>query len=317
MADTPVLPKSLRFFGSRINGFSKQTIQFSPTNAGPWLPASSPVETNLPANALVDLRSLTMRFDVTATCATSNSGTSVANNVIPPRHASSFIQRLDVSLNGQPLALTSVSEYGTLKQIKKNLTTGANKLTELSLFEGGVIPTPSSTSTFGTRTYLVQDFDGILGCDYIRYFPLNITGNMKLSIQFAPASILSVFNAVNSGAFYTVSNVKFYIDVISFADGFFDSALRQQLEGGGTIDIPYKDYGQFNGASSVNAGALTWNVNAGSLDNLYATLRPTTYDSADQVYSSSAGISPYHVFSSDGTRTLFQYQVNSISYPQF
>jgi hypothetical protein len=319
MSDSPsILPKSLRFFANRINGFSKTTVQFSPTNAGPWLPAGSPVEANLPSNALVDLRSLVMRFDVTATAATSNSGTSVANNVVPPRHSTSFIQRFDVSLNNQPIALQSITDYGSLKHIKKNLSCGGNKLTELSLFEGGVVPTPTSTSTFGTKTYLITDWEGIFGCDYVRYLPLNVAGQMKLSIQFAPNSILSVFNAVNSGASYTVSNVKFYIDCLSFASPFLDAAIRQQLETGGAIEVPFKDWGMYAGASSVNAGTLTWNVNAGSLDNLYATLRPAGFESTDAVYEGAAvGVVPYHYFTSDGTSTQFQYQINSVQYPQF
>jgi hypothetical protein len=77
-----------------------------------------------------------MRFDVAATCDTNNAGTSAANNLIPPRHSSSFIRRFDTFLNGQQVTLSGLEDYGSLAHLEKNLTCGADKTRELNLFRG-------------------------------------------------------------------------------------------------------------------------------------------------------------------------------------
>jgi hypothetical protein len=270
-----------------------------------------------PANALIDVRSFAIKFDVTATCATSNSGTSVANNVIPPQHSSSFIERFELFANGSPLSLSGLSDYKSLAAIQQNLVAGGNKLTELSAFEGGSVATPTSTSTFGTRTYVISNFLGMLAGTHCRYIPLNALGQLELRWTLPPNSILSVFNAVNTGASYSISNVQCYVDAISFDDGLFDGMLRQQLASGQPLIIPMKNYSSFFGSTSSTTSNTTFQINTGSLDALYGTLRSQTYDAADSVYTPSLGTTPTFVFTSDGSSSLFQWQINSISYPTF
>jgi hypothetical protein len=251
---------------------STQTVQFTPLYSGPYA-ANSQITARLPANSLVDLKSLVMRFDVTASCDTSNAGTSAANNLIPPRHSSSFIRRFDTFLNGQQVALSGLEDYGSLAHIKKNLTCGADKTRELALFEGGgeLAAPAGASSTFATTTYLITSWEGLFEASHgCRYLPLNAAGQCEVRLTLAPASIFSTVNAVNSGTKYSVSNVVFYIDVISFADGFFEAALRQQLGSGEGLVVPFKNYASFSSSSSTNAATVNFQLNTGSLDALCA-----------------------------------------------
>lgn len=313
-----VLPKSLRYFVNRVAGFSKQTVCFTPLYSGPY-GANSQITARLPANSLVDLKSLVMKFDCTATCNTSTPGTSAENNLVPPRHSSSFIRRFDTFLNGQQVALAGLDDYGSLAHIKKNVTVGANKATELALFEGGgeLTAPAGASSTYAMTTYLITQFEGLFEASHgVRFLPLNAAGQCEIRITLAPNSIFSTFNSVNTGTKYSLSNVIFYIDVVSFNDGFFEAALRSQLSSGEGLVVPFKNYSSFSSSSSTNAATVNFQLNTGSLDALYAVLRANSYDSVDQVYNSTT-VSPYHKFISDGTSTQFQWQVNQIQYPQF
>ncbi len=281
---TQYLPKPLRYFVNRVSGFSKNTLRFNPIYSGPWTQGQQ-IVCRFPANALIDVRSFAIKFDVTATCATSNSGTSVANNVIPPQHSSSFIERFELFANGTPLFLSGLSDYKSLAAIQQNLIAGGNKLTELSAFEGGSVATPTATTTFGTRTYVISNFLGMLAGTHCRYIPLNAIGQLELRWTLPPNSILSVFNAVNTGAAYSISNVQCYVDAISFDDGLFDGMLRQQLASGQPLIIPVKNYASFFGSTSSTTSNTTFQINTGSLDALYGTLRSQSYDAADSIYT--------------------------------
>jgi hypothetical protein len=314
----PVLRKSLRYFVNRVSGFSKQTVQFTPVYSGPY-GANSQITARLPANSLVDLKSFVMRFKVSATCDTSNSGTSAAWNLVPPRHSSSFIRRFDTFLNGQQVALAGLDDYGSLAHIRKNLTCGADKITELSLYEGGapLVAPANAATTLPDTTYLITHWEGLFEASHgVRFLPLNAAGQCEIRLTLAPASIFSTYNAVNTGTRYTMSDVLFYIDVISFADGFFEAALRQQLGSGEGLVIPFKNFSSFTSSSNTTAATVNFQLNTGSLDALYGTLRAPTHDIADQVYSGTS-VAPYHKFISDGSGTLFSWQVNQIQYPQF
>lgn len=116
---TDILPRA---------GYSKNTIRLQPVSQKtPFNPADI-VIFRLPTNAIVDLKTLVLSFDLQITSTTSG-------NIALPKFSQSLFRRVDVTAGGVQVGLGSLNDYGGLWSLYGSNGIGTAKGSELSVEE--------------------------------------------------------------------------------------------------------------------------------------------------------------------------------------
>lgn len=301
------IPKNLQLFLNKLDGMSKNFIKVFPQNATSFTPGQI-ISVKLPSNSLVDLHSLHMMMRGSTTTSTSFAGF--------PKHTSSLIQRLDVYINNVQVGLQGLDQYGAAFSLLSGLVKSADKLSgDASVLEGGAeIAAPSANTT--AVDLCINDWLGMLGGGMTRFIDTTFLGDVEIRITLAPAEVLAQ-TATTTGANYILAGVYFLLEQVSFENNLYAELVSRRLASGQPVVYPFKNWACVNAVSSSTSATVTFNVASQSVDALYATLRPSNYDSAGVVVNTSAGTSNYFAFTSDGVNTLMQYQINGRPFPTF
>lgn len=113
---TSAIPRNIQVMANRLSAFSKNTLQLAPQTKQVYSPSDT-ISFRLPANALLDLHTATLRFDIQYTNTTGTALNPV--NVTPfemiagpPRFTDGFFRRIDVQMGSTTVGLTGCSDYG-------------------------------------------------------------------------------------------------------------------------------------------------------------------------------------------------------------
>lgn len=89
-------PRNIQFFLDRLTAFSKNTIAIQPQTKTEYRPHDT-ISFRMPASALLDLHTLTLRFRMTFT---QNTDANTAANLVagPPRYLAPLFRRIDGEL---------------------------------------------------------------------------------------------------------------------------------------------------------------------------------------------------------------------------
>lgn len=291
------IPKSLQFFLNRMAAFNKNTIKLQPLNRTSFGPGDQ-VVFRLPANAMVDLHSLTMLFKLSTT----GGGA--------PRHTSSLVQRVDVTANGVPLGLSGLADYASLYNIYMNLNAKQDMLLERNVLELGAATT---TAAVAGKDCAITDWLGFLGGSYNRYLPLSILGTVEVRIQLAPGAVCPR-TAPGTPATYALDGVSLVLETLSL-DPVYYQMLDRKLQSGEPIVIPFKNFASFASSGGAGSSQTTFSLATQCLDALWGVPRASGYDTGSEVVA--GGQAAYFAFNSLGSDTMFQWQIDSITYPQF
>ena len=261
-------------------------------------------------NALVDLSSLALQFNITTT------STAATPKVGIPRHSASLLNRVEVLLGGQVVSGSSLQEYGVAHNILMNTTASSSRIAEQGIFSAGtdrVIPVGVETNT----PLVIDSWLGLLGGSAgSKFLNTSLTGAAELRITFAGPAVLTGGVEAQPNANYSVSGVNMLVSTVNFADDWLDKATASLLADS-PILIPFKNFSSYQYAVNANAGQMSFSHASESIDALYGTLRPLTYDAVGPVGNWANGTSPFYNFYSDGTATQFSWRVNNQQYPQF
>lgn len=292
-------PRNVEYYISRISGYAKNTIRLQPVAQKTEFLAGDVIVFRLPTNAIIDLHTLTLAFDLGIT--TTGSGISVASEGLakPPRYSESLFRRVDVTAGGVQVGLGSLTDYGSAFSFLGMNTLSKEKHEELNVLELGgggrflankndsianynvtsagpptgatVGPTlfPSgSTGAAGTSVTKWQRVHtsmwlGVLGGAYMRFLDTNLMPDVEIRLTVARDTVL-MLPPTSTAALMRMSGPNMTMETISFGDNTYEQMVEARLSTGEPIVIPFINWASFETAATVpNAnpatGAVTFN----------------------------------------------------------
>ena len=307
-------PRNLAYSVKSLQNFSKQTVKLTPDN-DTNIRQSSTVRVKLPPNCLVDLRTLTMYFEGTATA---------TGKVHFPRLSSSMIEQLSVYVNGT--MIENIPNYNVLYNTVFDMSCGNDQTSKrylenidpsvwynssLQTSKNLLVATPSDTA----KPMIINNWLGFLGSSSTPVISTADSGLIELEIRFAPASVLyqgGTTGAVTDAA-YTISKLRFTISKIVFNDNLYYNLKASKLSSDGLV-IGYKTYIANKGSTVAKGTSLSYsvNINSSSLDQVIATMLTTSFDTVTNILltgsAADAGARPFPktlVNQTDGSAEIF------------
>ena len=137
-------PRNIEYYISRIAGYSKNTIKLQPVSQKAPFVAGDVTIFRLPTNAIVDLHTLSLSFDLGI--ATTWATNAAANVTCPtfyqgparaPRYAETLLRRVDVTAGGVQVGLGSLTDYGSAFSFLAMNTIPKQKHCEMNMLELG------------------------------------------------------------------------------------------------------------------------------------------------------------------------------------
>jgi hypothetical protein len=289
-------PKNLAYNIKTLSGFSKSTVVLTPDKYA-TVNQGDTIKVKLPANTIVDLRTLTMHFKGTCDSAAGSS------RLHFPRLSSSLIKTLAVYINGT--LIERIDNYNTLYNKLYDLDGGGVDQTAKRFLENSdpsigykmgadsndksagnrinkcLVATPNDTN----EKFMVNNWLGFLSTSSCPCPDTNDLNNVEIEITFDNEKVLygsgltgtglAGAGITSAGAAYKLEDVKFTISKIIFNDPLYYNLKASQMLSSGLM-IGYQTYitskqASFPKGTSVNV--LT-TVNTTSLDQIICCLQP-------------------------------------------
>jgi len=279
--DIPANYPSTFFYNiNRLQGaFSKNLIKVTADRV-----TASPQEiTNirLPIGALLNMDSFALWFKVT---------TSGTNVTIPARYASTFIKRLSLTMNN--VSVQIIQDYNLVYNIandhmNKDKTKGIGgefldnsiRWTEGVGASDQTAITGASTLLAGTahlnnEQFCINNWMGLFGSASTRILPTDRTGEVTISIEWAPnyevlggtgEATATTYTASDT---YSISDIYFTSEAFSFSDDTYYKSIGDK-----DLKFGFNDYvvTKFANVQKVNDINVTTYLSAGSIDYVMGT----------------------------------------------
>ena len=197
----------------------------------------------------------------------------------------------------------------------------------------GSYPPASAANGRQNPQYCVELFNGFISESQPAYLDTSALGAIRMDILLSPASIFMGMGKTAGGNLlagqapgqvnsYTLSNIFCYVDVISVADGIYNSALAAYLAQGQSLKIPFTNY--FNFVDSIPSGgfntSLRVNVRSQNIRRVWNSWRASNFNAGNQGVNAlnRANTTPYFHFGGDAGNANFgsiQLQINNVQVP--
>jgi len=288
-----MLPSSVSYFMSRLQGVSTSHFKITPQTAGDATP-SKIIRFELPSNSLVNLASLRFLFN----CAASG-GTAASL----PNGTSSLVERIAVYAGGY-LVGNGYQGYNVLHHAKQAIcgdkTNPALEHSEMVRSVSyhapdGTFPNYTGIGASSAESYTDVDdalailkFDGFLGTLKPEIIDTGLLPQITIELTLAEASVVSNsagrdLNGVGSTDFtddgsgttsFTLSNMSMEVEVLGMASSVLDQLVEQRIASVGFLSCPFKNY-----FTSISTHATTsrFNVSSASWDRLWLAYRDTGF----------------------------------------
>lgn len=137
-------PRNIEYYISRIAGYSKNTIKLQPVSQKAPFVAGDVTIFRLPTNAIVDLHTLSLSFDlgIVTTWGVNQSNPTLCPGFFQgparaPRYAEALMRRVDVTAGGVQVGLGSLTDYGSAFSFLAMNTIPKQKHLEMNVLELG------------------------------------------------------------------------------------------------------------------------------------------------------------------------------------
>ena len=266
------------------------------------------IRINFPIGRMIDLRS--------AVAYSTNATTSGTGGIHFTRGGfNSLIQNLAITANGRNLQTTNdynfvwnliadLEGYYSPEQATKRITELFDPSVSYTYPNGEAAPVAvfnvCSTSNDGSgandsKSFCVNNWLGFFNGS-VSTIDTNNIGNLQLSITLANSGVLfyktDAAAGVPTDASYSLKDVFFTVDTLTFTNSLYYDLVKSQLEGGG-LNLAYYDYivQQLSSTAKSTSGInVATQINANSLDQVIATFRPSSYDTIGELLLGSCEI---------------------------
>jgi hypothetical protein len=288
-----MLPSSVSFFMSRLQGVSTTSFKIFPDTATSGVSGGQIIRFSLPANTLLNFRSIRWLFNCTTTNGTD------AGSI--PASTSSLIDRLALYAGGV-LVQNGHQNYHILRHAKYALCGSKDNPTlehpefvrKVSYHDGSDLGTGTNNESYTDidDALGVLSWEGFLGsCEpyildtgLLPQLTLEITladgvvfGSSKGRLMSGTGSNTDFDDDGTVACTYTLNNLSLECEVLGMASSVLDQIVEQRISSVGYLSIPFKQY--FT-TINTHTGSTKFNVNSASWDRLWITYRA---DNADQV----------------------------------
>lgn len=299
-----VWSRSLSYALNRLNGFARSRIRLYPNNQTTARPGDI-ITLTLP-NAIVDLSTFAMHFDVTTSAAGgTNPGVSL------PKHIECLLDSCSVECAGVTVQQACPMQNEIFKiladyqlQDKENLR---------SILQNS-LPIAPVANNLQSGTFAITNFLGLLNPGTTR--PPVLDGGLlpetRVYFRLAPDTVLSTTGAPTSTS-YTLGNIYFTCDVLDLSDLYYD-LCAQRLQNGGTISVPFQQMATFFGNTGGMNQSLKWSLSTNCLNMIIGTFIDSTFN--DRAYDTTTRTSHYFTRNATGLQGS-QHFINSVSYPSW
>lgn len=291
-------PKNLAFNLRRMDGaLIKQRIRIN-SDKNSYI-ANERCSFNFPLGRMIDTRSVTLYAKAT---------TVGAGNHFP-RYSSSLIENLSITANSRTLqntpyynyifnCLADVYGYGSQEQATKRLYENFDPSIRSTNVQGEGDPSVTNNATDKTNVdtlYLsINNWLGFLNSSSPT-LNLNDIGQVTMTITWAPNGVLWVGSdgtAASAGS-YKLEEVYLSMETVTYTNSLYHELVKNQLEGDG-LKVGYHEYLVSVGnltAKSTTGITHTAQFSSGSIDGVFATFRPTGFDTISSLRLSTGGAS--------------------------
>ncbi len=290
---SPMLPSSVSFFMSRLQGVSTSSFKIFPDTATSGVAGGQIIRFSLPANTLLNFRSIRWLFNCTTTNATD------AGSI--PASTSSFIDRLALYAGGV-LVQNGHQNYHILRHAKAALCGSRDNATlehpefvrSVSYHDGSDLGTGTDNESYADidDALGVLSWEGFMGSCEPYILDTGLLPQLTLEITLADGVVFGSSKGrllAGTGSntdfnddgtvtcSYTLNNLSLECEVLGMATSVLDQIVEQRISSVGYLSIPFKQY--FT-TINTHTGSTKFNVNSASWDRLWIAYRA---DSADQV----------------------------------
>jgi hypothetical protein len=282
----------------KMAGFSTNTFKLETQNKS-TAKSSDIVSFSMPANSIVNLRSLAVYCNATTTL----SGSAVVGARLPP--VDDLIERVEVSVGG--IVLSQGSNFSNvLLEFQKVMGTvvcdSVLSHPEYVRSKSYVDPTKTFTGTANEEyddgiltRFCITKFPGFLSTADPKFMDLGLMPDMTIRLYLASDNVLTTSNgtgmgegaaaapfeagfastSVLTGAKYQLSNIFATIECMSLNDRSYDEMIQNQIARNEYVEIPYKSYQSFQ---ETHSGASRFTISTQSLDRVWVGWRDATFN---------------------------------------
>jgi len=307
-----VYPKNLGAKIQQISNYSNNYVKLNPNNSLTELVNTSSggsISIDLPPNSLIDLSTLSIHMDFSTIPGVD--GAAGCRSYTLSRYAQSLIRLIRVEIGGS--VVSEISDYNLIHQIMADYQfgiEGSSKKLQHNYDPFAVrdangdpintafaIETASAVRVKRCQKHLVwNQFLGFLGgASSTKYIDTGITGNVRITIETAPASHCLILGASHVLADrhrtgltaaggpattqvpnYTLANIFATVKKVQIDDGVYFQALSQSLASG--IPFQYHFNSFVNTKSSATNGNITMRMelSSGSVSMAFLTFLSST-----------------------------------------
>jgi len=283
----PVFPKNYAYIIKMLQGHSKTCVKLTPDRNA--VKSGESFRCKLPANTLIDLRSLVLYAKGTATKLTG------ASNVHFPRNTSSLIKTLSIYFNGS--LIERIDNYNIIKNRLDDLSSGGDQVSKraLELADPSVRYSVATNQTNATpkiltdsdatddidRKIVVNNWCGFLKSSNVEVIDTNDIGVIEIEIELANDNILwssgaatSNTDVSNAGASWKLDDIHFTINKVVFNSSLYYNMKAAKLLSSG-LQIGYQTYICSKGSViTKNNNSVNATINTTSLDQLICCYTP-------------------------------------------
>ena len=302
------LPRSLSYFLNRMSGYIRNQIMLRAQNQDSARPGDT-VVVDLP-QGLVDLRTLTMHFDLT-TAATAAAQDPQAV-LLAPKHAECLIQDILVEAGG--ILIDSCQNANQLFKILADYTLGQDcSIAREMLALGGDVPevAKDTEALHANVPVAINNFMGFLSSARPECIDTSLLPQpLKLYFRLAPLSTYAARAATAPSA--TMANVRFTIDVLDCGP-LYSEMLACRLQEG-PIEIPFQRWFTFTSGAQGATQDTRFSVSSQSIDLILGTCMAPAYITGGSAINAVTGTS--HHFSRVGVASS-AFTLNNVRFPMF
>jgi len=273
----------------------------------------------LPPNSLVDLSSFSVyaTFETTAAVEDSTGGVNVSRPHYLTRNVNSLIRRLTIEIGGQ--TVSDIEDYNRIQQIfsdyqfgiegsSKKLLSNIDPLDKKidGVLIGGLRPVPIVGTAANLkvrrdkRPICMTQFLGFLGGGAgVKYIDTQLTGNIKITFELAPANnVLFRASVGDTGgigvtavgatadincttqASYSLTEVMATIKKASIDDGVYFQSITAALTAGIPFEYKYNNFYQTKSNDTNGTLTLRYEIMSNSVDMAMLAFYPNFYRTA-------------------------------------
>jgi len=296
-------PKTLQYAVSKLAGYSTSVVKLR-CNQNSAAKAGDVISFDLPYNALVDMDSLRVCFNVRNSGA-SSTGLSVV-------HTELLVRQIFIEAGGQMIS-SSADNLGVLWNIMNDFQAG-DKTTVRGLYNGAQQVT--AAAAVGNTAVTPMFINNLLGfCSSVKpsfcdtsLFP---GGSIRISIRLAPNGAC----LLNGAGSYELTDLTMLARVADIQDGLYYGILKSRLAAGG-IELPFTQIYGFNAGTKTANSTTLFSLSSQSVDLLIGTAVPSTFEGGALV-TAVKGCDYMSRGAGAGSAPVVSWKINNVQHPSY